>query len=160
MIGRFGFTMRILAAIALGAAVAAMTYLIFGRDKFVMFGPAAGALVALPFLSSAIKARSRTIGDRAWIRFLSLLPLLLWALVLIAFWAFFLSSQSGAVMAWMSHNGAIAAGGPVLSILYWLPFGVLGIHYLSLLLGREKPPKSAANSAGGGKSAASKAGRR
>ncbi len=78
------------------------------------------------------------VRDRAWLRFFSLLPLLLWALVIGGFWALFLSSRDGAIMAAMSRNAATVAAGPALPVLYWLPFVVLGVHCLSLLLGRDK----------------------
>jgi hypothetical protein len=140
MLTRQGFLVRLIAAAAIAIAVAAVVFVVFGRDKFVMFGPVAGALFALPVLSSAMKARARMIRDRAWLRFFSLLPLLLWALVIGGFWALFLSSRDGAIMAAMSRNAANVAAGPVLPVLYWLPFAVLGLHCLSLFLGRDKLP--------------------
>jgi hypothetical protein len=143
MLTRPKFLMRLALAALIAAAAAALVLVGFGRDAFAMFGPAAGALLAIPILSSAMKGRARAVKDRAWLRFFTLLPLLLWALVLIGFWALFLSSRDGAIMAAMSKNAAKVAAGPVLPVLYWLPFGILGLHCLSLLLGRDKPATGA-----------------
>jgi hypothetical protein len=132
------FILRIATAVVLGLAVAAVIYAGFGRDKASMFGPAAGALAAVPVLSAAMRDRARRIGDRPWLRFLSLAPLVIWALAQIGFWALFLSSRDGAIMAGMSLNAARAAAAQVLPALYWAPFVVLGVHCLSLLLGRDK----------------------
>ncbi len=80
-------------AVAVGAAVALAIFLAFGEDKAVMFGPGVATLAALPLLSGAMKQRARAIGERPFWRFLTLLPLLLFGIIMIGYWAFFLSSS-------------------------------------------------------------------
>jgi hypothetical protein len=138
MLTRTGFLFRLVVAGVIAIAVAAVVFIVLGRDKAMMFSPALGVLLAIPVLSSALKGRARMVRDRAWLRFFSLLPLLLWALIIGGFWAFFLYSRDGAIMAMVSRNAATVAAGKVLPVLYWLPFGVLAVHCLSLFLAREK----------------------
>jgi hypothetical protein len=132
------FLMRIVAALALAAAVGLAIFFGLGRDKAVMFAPGAAVLAALPLLSRAMRVRARAIGERPFWRFVTLTPLLLWALILIGFWALFLSSRDGAIMAHLGRNAGLVAGGAAMTALYWFPPALAGLHLLSLLLGREK----------------------
>jgi hypothetical protein len=144
MLSRTGFLKAIALAIVIGLAFAAVVHGTLGPDKRVMFGWAGGVLVALPILFNAFKRRARTVGKRAWLRFLTLLPLLFFALIVGGFWALFLSSRDGAIMAAMGRNAAVVTAGPWLPWLFWMPFAIAGLHALILLVRSDAPTEQGA----------------
>jgi hypothetical protein len=134
MLSRAGFLVAIAIATLIGFAFAGLVHLALGPDKRAMFGWPIGVLVALPFLSNAFKRRALTVGKRAWPRFVTLLPMLIFALVLGGFWTLFLSSRDGAIMAAMGKNAAVVSAGPWLIGLSWVPFAIAALHALILIM--------------------------
>ena len=127
----------VLYAIAATLVVAAI-FFIFGAQAYRLYAWPVAMLLILPFLSSTMAIRMRACGLRPRRRFWLVIPLFLVAVIRIAYWVAFFSSQQLAAMMHVIKSQVDYLAGPLILVPYAL-IALLSLWYL-YRLGRDRKP--------------------